>query len=356
MTIASDVIGTKRKKSSNIIAIFFVIFAILFLVFLFYKMFNKGANKDVPEDNAPKAVTVTEKKFNFTDPAKTPNTTERTFYENDVNPPKDLGFIGENKPIQSVPKVMPKVSRSGGGGTLIFNKDDKSQSTSGSSDYPAFIEEDKKDMFASESQNFKATSAFKSSYDENLLLEQGTYIPCVLRQKLISNVGGQISCTVSSNVLSKSGNVVLLEKGTMINGMYKSAGVKRGSNQIFVIWQQARTANNLVVNLNSGSTDELGANGLSGWVDQHFWERFGNAIVISMINDASSAVSTQLQKSDTQNYLQNTQNDSSNIAQTIIEKMGDIEPTLYKNQGDKVGVFVARDIDFSAVYSLRLSK
>lgn len=351
MTITSDTLGKKGKKN-NIIALFFVVIGLLFLGFFLYKVLSKESQPEIIKKEES-FFTVSQKEFNFNESSKSATElSESDLAERDFSEGNN-GLIGDNNLF--TPSKATKISRSGSGGTLVINKENNShQIRNETPNSLPFIDAEKNDMFSSESQNFKATSAFKSDYDENLLLEQGTYIPCVLRQKLISNVGGQISCTISSNVLSKSGNVVLLEKGTMINGLYKSAGVKRGSNQIFVIWQQARTANNLIVNLNSGSTDELGANGINGWVDQHFWERFGNAIVVSMISDTSSAVSTQLQKSGTQNYLQNTQNESANIAQTIIEKMGDIEPTLYKNQGDKVGVFVARDIDFSSVYSLRL--
>ncbi|WP_392561085.1 type IV secretion system protein VirB10 [Orbus sturtevantii] len=351
MSITTETAGKKGKKN-NMVALFFIIFAVLVLGFLSYKLFSKTTQSEKTQEPQEQTIVVQEKIFDFKDPIE-PNIAPQESNNDDKN--IDMGFIGTANPTF----YAPKVSRSGSGGALIINKE-TSIGQNGNNKYSGgsepFITEDKQDMFVSESQNFKASSALKGNYDSNLLLEQGTYIPCVLRQRLISNVGGQISCTVSSNVLSKSGNVVLLEKGTMIMGMYKSAGVSRGSNQIFVIWQQARTASNLVVNLDSGSTDELGANGLTGWVDQHFWERFGNAIVVSMIADVSVAASTQLQKSNSQNYLQNTQNDGSNIASSIIEKMGDIAPTLYKNQGDKVGVFVARDIDFSSVYALRLNK
>jgi len=42
------------------------------------------------------------------------------------------------------------------------------------------------------------------------------------------------------------------------------------------------------------------------------------------------------------------------IIQEAMRQAGNIPPTLYKNQGEHVSVFVARDIDFSNSYQLSL--
>lgn len=186
------------------------------------------------------------------------------------------------------------------------------------------------------------------------MLEQGTYIPCALRGRVISNVSGQLSCTITENVYSSNGNVLLIDKGSRVNGYYQGGSVNHGSNQLFVVWQEVRTPDNLVIPLNSGSTDELGANGLNGWVDNHFWERFSNAIFLSMILDGNNILLSKMTNTAQKNS-ENTREAGKEIATTVLEQMGDIKPTLYKNQGDKIGIFVARDVDFSSVYKLRRS-
>lgn len=199
---------------------------------------------------------------------------------------------------------------------------------------------------------FQASVARKSQYNPNLLLEQGTLIPCALRVRVISNISGQLSCTITENVYSSSGNVLLIDKGSRVNGFYQGGSVGHGSKQLFVVWQEVRTPDHLVIPLNSGSTDELGANGLNGWVDNHFWERFSNAIFLSMILDGNNILLSKM--TDTaQKNSENTREAGKEIATTVLEQMGDIKPTLYKNQGDKVGIFVARDVDFSNVYQLK---
>ncbi|KYK80132.1 conjugal transfer protein TrbI [Aggregatibacter actinomycetemcomitans serotype e str. SC936] len=199
---------------------------------------------------------------------------------------------------------------------------------------------------------FTPTAARKSQFNPNLLLEQGTLIPCVLRVKVISNIGGQASCIIANDVYSANGNVLLIEKGSRVNGFYQGNSVEHGHAQLAVVWQEMRTMNNLVIPLHSGSTDELGANGLTGWVDNHFWERFSNAVMLSLILDSNNILVGKIAGNQQRN-TENTRQATQEVATTVLEQMGDIKPTLYKNQGDKVGIFVARDIDFSGVYQLK---
>lgn len=215
------------------------------------------------------------------------------------------------------------------------------------------IEAQKGDIFSA--PTFEATVARKSRYNPNLLLEQGTLIPCALRVRVISNISGQLSCTITENVYSSNGNVLLIDKGSRVNGYYQGGSVQHGSKQLFVVWQEVRTPDHLVIPLNSGSTDELGANGLNGWVDNHFWDRFSNAIFLSMILDGNNILLNKMTDSAARNS-ENTREAGKEIATTVLEQMGDIKPTLYKNQGDKIGIFVARDVDFSGVYQLKRSR
>ena len=54
----------------------------------------------------------------------------------------------------------------------------------------------------------------------------------------------------------------------------------------------------------------------------------------------------------------NTMGETKDAVVAIIEKMLEnsinIPPTMYKNQGDIIGILVGRDIDFSKVYKLKM--
>ncbi|EFK9800880.1 TrbI/VirB10 family protein [Campylobacter coli] len=207
---------------------------------------------------------------------------------------------------------------------------------------------------------FTPTIAKVSEFDQNLLLPKGTYIGCALKTRLVSSIKGGIACIVSNNVYSANGNTLLIEKGSTITGTFNAGQLDDGMDRLFVIWQEIRTPNNIIIPVYSGATDELGASGMQGWVDHHYLKRFGSAVLLSMIDDSLAILADQIAGKDNKNnyanYTENTRDSAKEIANTALEKMIDIKPTLYKNQGDLVGVYVNRDIDFSKVYKLTRKK
>ena len=203
---------------------------------------------------------------------------------------------------------------------------------------------------------FTPTAASYSKFNPSLLLPKGTYIGCALKTRLVSEIKGGIACIVSNDVYSSNGHTLLIEKGSTITGTYSGGELNDGSTRLFVIWQEVRTPNNIIIPVNSNATDELGASGVEGYVNNHYMKRFGAAILLSIIDDTFSVIADKLSnnsKNNYYNYTENSREQASKIAEIALEKMIDIKPTLYKNQGDLVGVYVNRDIDFSKVYQLR---
>jgi type IV secretion system protein VirB10 len=186
--------------------------------------------------------------------------------------------------------------------------------------------------------------------NRNLLVTQGTSIPCVLETAMSSDVAGFVSCVVLRDVMSDSGNVVLMEKGTQVVGEYRG-NVRRGSKRMFVLWTRAKTPTGVIVALASPATDALGRAGFDGDIDTHFWERFGSALLLSIVNDASSIGRQQLQDGSIQ--INNTAGATNTAAGIAVEQSINIPPALNKNQGELVNIFVARDLDFSSVYQLK---
>jgi type IV secretion system protein VirB10 len=186
--------------------------------------------------------------------------------------------------------------------------------------------------------------------DRRFIVAQGTSIMCTLETALQSDQAGFTACIVSRDVLSDNGEVVLMEKGTQITGEYRG-GMQQGQVRLHVLWSRAKTPEGVVVELASPGTDALGRAGFGGHVDNHWWERFGSALLLSTVSDATKAGIQRVQ-ANTGGSINGVGNSGKEAAALAVEQAAAIKPTLHKNQGDVVSIFVARDLDFSSVYKL----
>jgi type IV secretion system protein VirB10 len=184
--------------------------------------------------------------------------------------------------------------------------------------------------------------------DRNFLITAGSFIPCVLQSAMDSSQPGYVSCIVPRNIYSDNGRVVLMEKGTKIVGEYQG-GLNRGQYRLFVLWTRAVTPRGIAIDVASPATDALGRGGMDGRVDNFFWQRFGTALLFSLVEDAATVGSEAVG-----NSASNTTRVPSDAASTILQQNSQIKPVLRKNQGEDVGITVAQDFDFSTVYGLSL--
>jgi type IV secretion system protein VirB10 len=196
--------------------------------------------------------------------------------------------------------------------------------------------------------------------NRDFVIAMGTPIPCVLETAMASDQPGYVSCVVTRDILSDNGRVVLLDRGTQVVGEYRG-GLKRGQKRMFVLWTRAKTPTGVIVALASPGTDALGRAGFDGAIDTHFWERFGSAILLSVVDDGMRLLTTELQRGDGNNQTNvfvpsGTLQGGKDAAAIAVQESINIPPTLNKNQGESVNIFVARDLDFSSVYGLRVTE
>ena len=183
--------------------------------------------------------------------------------------------------------------------------------------------------------------------DRNLLIAAGTVAPCLLQTALDSTTPGYVSCVLPRDLYSDNGAVVLLERGTRLLGEHRG-GLQQGRRRIFVLWTRAVSPTGVTVELASPAADGLGRAGFDGVVDTRFWDRFGGALLMSLVDDGAHAAFG----SDSEG-LRATARLPSDAAATALQGAVDIPPVLRKMQGTEVSIFIARDLDFRGVYRLR---
>ena len=191
-----------------------------------------------------------------------------------------------------------------------------------------------------------------------LTLPRGMTFTCALASKIVSEQTGPVSCVVARNVFGTDGRVLLIERGSHLDGAYR-AQVKVGQTRVAVIWDRLRMPNGVVVDLASPATGPLGEAGVDGFVDNHWPQRIGAALLLSLLDDAVKIeIASQQAKGNGSGtvVLQGTGSETSTLAGKVLDSTINIPPTVVKNQGEIVAVNVAQDIDFSTVYELRASK
>ena len=185
---------------------------------------------------------------------------------------------------------------------------------------------------------------------QRLLLPKGAFIDCTLETAIDSTLPGMTTCVMATDAFGVDGKVVLLERGTKLIGETRGQ-VEQGAARIFVLWTEARTPTGVVVPLDSPGADELGRSGLPGEVNRHFWERFGAAMLVSVVDGAVQAAA-QSAHGGNGNVVLNPSS-SQDVLTEILKNTISIPPTVTKQNGDRIQVLVARDVDFRSVYELR---
>lgn len=185
---------------------------------------------------------------------------------------------------------------------------------------------------------------------QRLLLPKGAFLDCTLETAIDSTLPGMTTCVMATDTFGVDGEVVLLERGTKLVGETRGQ-VQQGSARVFVLWNEARTPAGVIVPLASPGADELGRAGLPGSVDRHFWERFGAAMLVSVIDGAIQAA-VQSSRSNSGTVIVNP-SATQDVMTEVLKGTINIPPTVVKRQGDRIQVLVARDLDFRSVYELK---
>jgi type IV secretion system protein VirB10 len=214
------------------------------------------------------------------------------------------------------------------------------------------------------------------------LVPQGTLIRGVLETAVNSDLPGMVRAVVTEDVWSHDGRRILIPAGARLVGDYRS-GIARGQTRVFIVWTRMLRADGVSVQLGSIGADDLGRAGQAGFVDTRWVERFGSAIVLSLVGAASQFIAglgvrdtsgtgstttvtdpvtglvtttqtggSQLTQADRARQIaaQTTSQTLTQIAQEALKDSISIPPTIHLDQGSRVIVFVRRDLDFSALY------
>lgn len=176
-----------------------------------------------------------------------------------------------------------------------------------------------------------------SNFDPATTVTQGTLIPAILETAIDTDVPGFVRAIVSQDVKSYDGRRTLVPRSSRLIGQYQS-GLQNGQKRAYVIWTRLIRPDGVSVALASPATDFSGKAGLPGEVNSRFFQRFGSAMLLSVIGGLS-AVAT----GGTSVVLGGGQS----AAAAAIQQNNNVGPSVRVRQGEPIRVFTARDLDFS---------
>jgi type IV secretion system protein VirB10 len=174
-------------------------------------------------------------------------------------------------------------------------------------------------------------------------------------EALDTTLPGLVTCIQAEDVRSADGKVVLLERGTKWVGQ-QANGVAQGQRRVGIVWSRGETPNHVLVDVDSGGADWLGRPGIAGDVDNHFWDRFGAAILLSVISDVGPYLTALHQGGGNNNTtiaFPNITGGAQQVMSDVLKSTLNIQPTLKAPQASQVVIHVAHDLDFHDVYALQ---
>ncbi len=184
--------------------------------------------------------------------------------------------------------------------------------------------------------------------NRNYLVTAGAIIPCVLQTAMDSTVPGYTTCIIPRDIYSDNGRVVLLEKGTRVFGEYQG-GLQRGQGRLFAMWTRAVTPRGVAIDIGSPASDSLGRAGVTGKIDRFFWQRFGAALLFSVLDTGGQIAGQAVSPAGSTVFR--TPGDTTS---SVLQDTQTIRPVVRVNQGSELAITVAKDFDFSQVYGLGL--
>ncbi|HEY0149549.1 MAG TPA: TrbI/VirB10 family protein [Allosphingosinicella sp.] len=169
---------------------------------------------------------------------------------------------------------------------------------------------------------------------------QGTLIPAVLETAFDSRRPGFARAMVSRDVRGFDGTRVLIPRGSRLIGEYRS-DIQPGQKRALINWTRLIRPDGATIALSSPTADTLGRGGVRGDYNSHFFERFAGAILQSVLQIGVNVASRAAAGDVIVALPGSTQNTPSPIDTRRIA------PSLTVRAGTSIGVFVARDLDFT---------
>lgn len=186
------------------------------------------------------------------------------------------------------------------------------------------------------------------SYIPENSIYPGTIISAVLVSGINTDYPGMITARVINNVYdSRTGTKLLIPSGSILRGSYSSSSI--GISKIQIAWQTLilnRDGRDFAVNLGSMvGVDSKGYSGIKGSLNEHafaYLKAAGISCLFTFINSNIFTYTKKQKNRTTQEMIENSQDIGNKLADKILDRALDIQPTVTVNNTTRINVDVDR--------------
>ena len=190
------------------------------------------------------------------------------------------------------------------------------------------------------------------------ILPREYVISAILIDKVVTQIAGTARFQVDSDVFAKSGNNILIPKGSIGLLEYKSA-VASGETRVTMEVVRITTPNNLLIIFTKkpNLSDAEGAQGIPGAVDNKYASKYGVPLLFSLLNNSANLLSvhairklfgspTDPDQSAAVNNLQETLTDQNTTILNELLKNINTNPIITVNAGSPLTIKLLQDVYF----------
>jgi type IV secretion system protein VirB10 len=242
------------------------------------------------------------------------------------------------------------------------NQNTKNNESKTTFPYPSNTDQNSKKVFLKENSTADDDYLHQNLKDpiSPYELKAGSIIPAILITGINSDLPGQITAQVRSNVYDTiAGRYVLIPQGSKLTGLYDSQ-IVYGQSRVLIVWRRIIYPNGKSINLEGmPGIDMSGYAGFHDQVNNHYLKLFGSVILMSAMSAGAQLSQPKQQVDAFGNPVTNTVNQTlaaslganiMNTADHITQKNLNVQPTLVIRPGYLFNVNITKDIVFPKSY------
>ncbi|WP_205182830.1 TrbI/VirB10 family protein [Burkholderia sp. LMG 13014] len=215
-------------------------------------------------------------------------------------------------------------------------------------------------LAASSQQNATYLSASVQAARSPYQVDMGWEIHCMMDQVTNSDLPGTLRAHVAENVMdSATGRFVLIPSGSRLVGHYDSQ-IAFGQSRVLVVWDTIIFPDSSQLQISGmQGTDQQGAAGLPGDVDNHLWPMLRAAVFMSVITAGAQLSQPQSQNSSggyssptvSQQLAAQMGQQLGQVSSSIINRYLNIQPTITAKHGTRFNILVTKNMTFAHPWS-----